>query len=130
MLMPLPATLRRLVKDYEVLASDQGASTAGTSSARLRDLTYTLCVSTGTRDISEALQAAQTYLESAPATRPAPAGSLPGSPAPAGAPAPPSSTEPQPLSREIRSVVAREPVGHPIAAVDLEPSEKRTMASH
>ncbi|MFF1444571.1 DUF5133 domain-containing protein [Streptomyces sp. NPDC058295] len=109
--MPLPATLRRLVKDYEALAADESVAAAHQSSARLRDLAYTLCVSTGTREISEALQFAHTCLDSTAVW--------------------PSSSEPQPLSRGRRSVVARDTAAaHRTAPADLEPSTKRTMASH
>ncbi|MGW2787466.1 DUF5133 domain-containing protein [Streptomyces populi] len=58
MLMPLPATLRRLVKEYETLLAEQ----ADPSGQRLRDLTYTLCVSTGTREITDALAVARSFL--------------------------------------------------------------------
>ncbi|MFI1722649.1 DUF5133 domain-containing protein [Streptomyces sp. NPDC020489] len=56
MLMPLPATLRRLVAEYEKLAA-----TANPGS-RLSDLEYTLCVSTGTRKVEAALETARAYL--------------------------------------------------------------------
>ncbi|MFF2364649.1 DUF5133 domain-containing protein [Streptomyces sp. NPDC058122] len=58
MLMPHRATLRRLVTEYETLIAER-ESLAG---RRLRDLTYTLCVSTGTRDIADALAVARAYL--------------------------------------------------------------------
>ncbi|MEU6278397.1 DUF5133 domain-containing protein [Streptomyces populi] len=58
MLMPLPATLRRLVKEYETLLAEQ----EDPSGQRLRDLAYTLCVSTGTREIADALAAARSFL--------------------------------------------------------------------
>lgn len=67
MLMPLPATLRRLVKDYETLLAEENIAAKPTPSARLRDLGYTLCVSTGTRDVDDALRVARTYLDSAAA---------------------------------------------------------------
>ncbi|MFF3001032.1 DUF5133 domain-containing protein [Streptomyces sp. NPDC057950] len=56
--MPLPTTLRQLVTEYEALTAEHGAS----SSQRLADLAYTLCVSTGTREITDALTVAQSYL--------------------------------------------------------------------
>ncbi|MFE3169904.1 DUF5133 domain-containing protein [Streptomyces sp. NPDC059224] len=63
MLMPHPATLRRILTEYEtVLATTTGAD-AHTPGPRLRDLAYTLCVSTGTREIAHALQAAHDYLD-------------------------------------------------------------------
>lgn len=62
MLMPLPATLRRLVAEYETLAATRDPG------QRLSDLEYTLCVSTGTREIGAALEAARSYLAQAAAT--------------------------------------------------------------
>ncbi|MGW6260965.1 DUF5133 domain-containing protein [Streptomyces sp. NPDC055085] len=61
MLMPLPATLRRLVTEYEALTASEGNTTAA-ARLRLTDLSYTLCVSTATRDISDALNTARSYL--------------------------------------------------------------------
>ncbi|MFD6298286.1 DUF5133 domain-containing protein [Streptomyces sp. NPDC060235] len=61
MLMPLPATLRRLVTEYEALTATGGDTTAA-ANLRLTDLSYTLCVSTGTRDITDALDTARSYL--------------------------------------------------------------------
>ncbi|CAM5465260.1 hypothetical protein SFUMM280S_09705 [Streptomyces fumanus] len=49
MLRPHPAVLRRLVDDDESALA--GAPADGTPSPRARDLAYTLCVSTGTRDV-------------------------------------------------------------------------------
>ncbi|WP_405633712.1 DUF5133 domain-containing protein [Streptomyces sp. NBC_00016] len=103
--MPLPATLRRLVKDYEALAADQSAAAAATSSARLRDLAYTLCVSTGRREVFDASQVARTCLDSA-AAGPYPASAFPDLPVPSssrpGCPAPSRRLS----SRGCRSVVA------------------------
>lgn len=63
MLMPHPAVLRTLVDEYEAL------SATGTAEARAqeRDLAYTLCVSTGTRDVNDALRTARRWLEAASA---------------------------------------------------------------
>ncbi|MFF0190855.1 DUF5133 domain-containing protein [Streptomyces sp. NPDC005244] len=61
MLMPLPATLRRLVTEYEALIAEEKAGDPSTG-RRLADLTYTLCVSTGTREITPALETARTYV--------------------------------------------------------------------
>jgi uncharacterized protein DUF5133 len=65
-LMPHPEYLRRLVEEYEIL---RASATAGgfppESAARLRDLEYTLCVSTGTRDVAGALEAARLRLAAA-----------------------------------------------------------------
>ncbi|MFJ8196884.1 DUF5133 domain-containing protein [Streptomyces sp. NPDC096152] len=63
MLMPPPTTLRRLVKEYETLSVEESLTGPGAPSARLRDLAYTLCVSTGTREITDALKAARAYLD-------------------------------------------------------------------
>ncbi|NEB32867.1 DUF5133 domain-containing protein [Streptomyces sp. SID14446] len=59
MLMPLPSTLRQLRTEYETLRAATGTTTP---SQRLRDLDYTLCVSTGTREITQALETARSYL--------------------------------------------------------------------
>ncbi|MGW5657633.1 DUF5133 domain-containing protein [Streptomyces humi] len=65
MLMPHPATLRRLVKEYETLLATEALADDVSVDTRLQDLTYTLCVSTGTREISQALRVAHDYLDSA-----------------------------------------------------------------
>ncbi|MFE6360281.1 DUF5133 domain-containing protein [Streptomyces sp. NPDC057806] len=67
MLMPLPARLHALVREYETLLAEEGRTGTDTPSPRLRDLAYTLCVSTGTRDIEQAFEAARTYLGTAAA---------------------------------------------------------------
>lgn len=72
MLMPLPAHLRSLVSAYEALRAQELRNGTDTPSPRLRDLAYTLCVSTGTRDIAHALEAAHAYLATA-ASHPKPA---------------------------------------------------------
>ncbi|WP_326841104.1 DUF5133 domain-containing protein [Streptomyces sp. NBC_01558] len=59
MLMPLPSTLRQLLTEYETLRAATGTTPP---SQRLRDLDYTLCVSTGTREITQALETARSYL--------------------------------------------------------------------
>ena len=62
MLIPHPAVLRRLVGEYEsALAEDTVAAARGTS-PRAQDLAYTLCVSTGTRDVGHALEVARRML--------------------------------------------------------------------
>ncbi|MCX5285827.1 DUF5133 domain-containing protein [Streptomyces sp. NBC_00198] len=68
MLMPLPATLRRLVKEYETLLAEETLAGVADPSRRLRDLAYTLCVSTGTREITAALDAARSFLANVPAS--------------------------------------------------------------
>ncbi|MFI9549043.1 DUF5133 domain-containing protein [Streptomyces sp. NPDC052016] len=62
MLMPHPAVLRKLVDEYE--AATAGGS-AEAKNARAQDLAYTLCVSTGTRDVTLALEAARRWLAAA-----------------------------------------------------------------
>ncbi|ORT55642.1 DUF5133 domain-containing protein [Streptomyces sp. CB03238] len=62
MLMAHPAVLNDLVEQYEALQTLHAE--AGTPEARKRrdDIAYTLCVSTGTRDIAAALGAARSRL--------------------------------------------------------------------
>ncbi|MFJ8630757.1 DUF5133 domain-containing protein [Streptomyces sp. NPDC093568] len=78
MLMPHPAMLRRLVEEYEALMAHEGDGAAGRGGRDLRaqDLAYTLCVSTGTREVGQALRTARRLLAAAydpvaPARRPA-----------------------------------------------------------
>ncbi|KRD09435.1 MULTISPECIES: DUF5133 domain-containing protein [unclassified Streptomyces] len=63
MLMPHPAVLRKLVDEYEALRE----SGAGDRHPQARDLAYTLCVSTGTRDARHALETARQWLDAASA---------------------------------------------------------------
>ncbi|MFD3376378.1 MULTISPECIES: DUF5133 domain-containing protein [unclassified Streptomyces] len=66
MLMPHPATLRRLVDEYEALIAPGGESGAvAKPDQRAQDLAYTLCVSTGTRDVRRALERARRHLAAA-----------------------------------------------------------------
>ncbi|MFI7413649.1 DUF5133 domain-containing protein [Streptomyces sp. NPDC049627] len=67
MLIPHPAMLRRLVEEYEALMADDDESTDGTRRRELRaqDLAYTLCVSTGTREVGRALETARRLLAAA-----------------------------------------------------------------
>ncbi len=58
MLKPHPTVLRRLVEEYETLT----AAPATTPESRIADLAYTLCVSTGTRDVGLALATARAWL--------------------------------------------------------------------
>ncbi|MFJ4981390.1 DUF5133 domain-containing protein [Streptomyces coeruleorubidus] len=67
MLRPHPAVLRRLVDEYEALSAAVAASEQADLSSRVRDLAYTLCVSTGTRDVARALKVAHQWLGTAPA---------------------------------------------------------------
>ncbi|MEU9193336.1 DUF5133 domain-containing protein [Streptomyces hundungensis] len=63
MLMAHPAVLKNLIEQYETLSVPQVAHD-GTPEMqrRLDDLAYTLCVSTGTRDIGAALAVARRQL--------------------------------------------------------------------
>ncbi|MFI6441288.1 DUF5133 domain-containing protein [Streptomyces sp. NPDC050759] len=65
MLIPDPAFLRRLVDAYEALRAEEAAKVAEPS-PRARDLAYTLCVSTGTRDVRRALETAHRLLAAMP----------------------------------------------------------------
>lgn len=69
LLRPHPAELRRLVDEYEAVSATEAADAAGPS-PRARDLAYTLCVSTGTRDVRAALEAARRWLSTAHAEEP------------------------------------------------------------
>ncbi|BBC98636.1 DUF5133 domain-containing protein [Streptomyces griseofuscus] len=69
MLMPLPARLHELFTHYEALLAEEDLGT-GAPDPRLADLAYTLCVSTGTRDITHALEAARAYLATSDSTAP------------------------------------------------------------
>jgi hypothetical protein len=84
MLMPHPATLRRLVDEYEALIAPEGegegeGGAVASPDQRAQDLAYTLCVSTGTRDVRRALERARRHLAAArpPVTRIRPAAPMP-----------------------------------------------------
>ncbi|MFW3463440.1 DUF5133 domain-containing protein [Streptomyces microflavus] len=65
MLMAHTMVLKNLIEQYEtlqILHAEEGSSEAR---QRLEDITYTLCVSTDTRDIDAALTAARRQLERA-----------------------------------------------------------------
>ncbi|WP_320777398.1 DUF5133 domain-containing protein [Streptomyces sp. CRN 30] len=74
MLKPHPTVLRRLVEEYEAVAAGERA---GRPAPRAEDLAYTLCVSTGTRDVRQALAAAREWLTAtgpaSPSAAPVPA---------------------------------------------------------
>ncbi|GAA2984960.1 MULTISPECIES: DUF5133 domain-containing protein [Streptomyces] len=73
MLMAHPATLRKLVKRYEALRSAHARLGTSESSRHLEDVSYTLCVTTGTRTVPDALLAAETQLRAVlPAGSPSP----------------------------------------------------------
>lgn len=69
MLMAHPTVLRNLVERYEALRAQVGDMEAGGAAAaaqlaqQLQDTVYTLCVSTGTREIGPALAAAREHIE-------------------------------------------------------------------
>lgn len=65
MLMAHPMVLRRLVTEYEALRDLHAESGSPSSEQRMQDVAYTLCVSTGTRDIDTALIAARHQLSGA-----------------------------------------------------------------
>jgi hypothetical protein len=60
MMWASPAVLQELIERYERLSAQvDGGDTAAHVSHQLRDTAYTLCVSTGTRDVEAALDAAR-----------------------------------------------------------------------
>ncbi|WP_037914701.1 DUF5133 domain-containing protein [Actinacidiphila yeochonensis] len=69
MLMAHPTVLTKLVERYEalrLLVEEQHADGSDSDSnvlQQLQDTMYTLCVSTGTRQISDALSAARAHIE-------------------------------------------------------------------
>ncbi|MFF7341935.1 DUF5133 domain-containing protein [Streptomyces sp. NPDC008163] len=66
MLMAHPAVLRNLIDQYEALATvDASRADSAQVRQRMNDVAYTLCVSTGTRDIDAALVAARHQLPGA-----------------------------------------------------------------
>lgn len=58
MLMAHPAVLKDLVVQYETLRALHAESGSPATQRRMDDIAYTLCVSTGTRDVDSALIAA------------------------------------------------------------------------
>ncbi|MET9907561.1 DUF5133 domain-containing protein [Streptomyces sp. NPDC006476] len=65
MLIPHPAFLRKLVEEYESLRAEEAETGTGRVSPRAQDVAYTLCVSTGTRDVRHALETAHRLLAAA-----------------------------------------------------------------
>ncbi|MDX2618315.1 MULTISPECIES: DUF5133 domain-containing protein [Streptomyces] len=65
MLMAHPAVLRNLVEQYDTLRILQAENGDADVQQRMDDIAYTLCVSTGTRDIDAALVAARHQLPGA-----------------------------------------------------------------
>jgi hypothetical protein len=64
-LMAHPAVLRNLVEQYDTLRILQAENGTPEVRQRMDDIAYTLCVSTGTRDIDAALAAARHRLPGA-----------------------------------------------------------------
>ena len=65
MLMAHPAVLRNLVEQYDTLHILHAGNGSVEVRQRMDDIVYTLCVSTGTRDIDAALIAARHQLPGA-----------------------------------------------------------------
>ncbi|MDG9701492.1 DUF5133 domain-containing protein [Streptomyces sp. DH37] len=66
MLMAHPAVLRELVQRYEALRSQAVQGTGGAEvRQRMEDAAYTLCVSTGTREVGAALTEARRRMSGA-----------------------------------------------------------------
>lgn len=62
MLMADPRVLRDLVERYDALSALHARSGAYEARKRLEDIAYTLCVSTGTREVASALVAARSQM--------------------------------------------------------------------
>ncbi|WEV25587.1 DUF5133 domain-containing protein [Streptomyces sp. 71268] len=65
MLMAHPAVLQRLVDQYEALRTLHAEAGDEAARQRMDDVAYTLCVSTGTRDVDTALISARYHLPGA-----------------------------------------------------------------
>ncbi|MCD2469432.1 DUF5133 domain-containing protein [Streptomyces sp. NPDC056460] len=65
MLMAHPVILSKLVEEYEALSVLNAEDGSPEVRRRIEDLAYTLCVSTGTRDVDTALIAARHRLPGA-----------------------------------------------------------------
>ncbi|MEV7106584.1 DUF5133 domain-containing protein [Streptomyces atroolivaceus] len=65
MLMAHPAVLRNLVEQYDTLRILQAENGDPEVQQRMDDIAYTLCISTGTRDVDAALIAARHRLPGA-----------------------------------------------------------------
>ncbi|MFI6108803.1 DUF5133 domain-containing protein [Streptomyces sp. NPDC051310] len=63
--MAHPTVLRGLVTRYEALSAAESAAASPSVLRQREDVAYTLCVSTGTRDVRDALRVARRVLESA-----------------------------------------------------------------
>ncbi|MFD4630857.1 DUF5133 domain-containing protein [Streptomyces sp. NPDC058284] len=62
MLRPNPAILDGLLNTYATLRARQAAEDSAEIRRRLDDVSYTLCVSTGTRNVEAAIEAATAQL--------------------------------------------------------------------
>ncbi|MGW7080428.1 DUF5133 domain-containing protein [Streptomyces sp. NPDC054866] len=62
MLMANPVVLKNLLEQYETLSALNAEKGSKEARQRMEDVAYTLCVSTGTRDITAALVAARHQL--------------------------------------------------------------------
>ncbi|MGW0908267.1 DUF5133 domain-containing protein [Streptomyces sp. NPDC002853] len=62
MLMADPRVLRDLVEQYDALSALHARDGAREARTRLEDIAYTLCVSTGTREVVSALAAARSQM--------------------------------------------------------------------
>lgn len=65
MLMAHPAVLSDLIRQYEALTALRAEEGNEGARRRLADVSYTLCVATGTRDVDAALAAARHRLPGA-----------------------------------------------------------------
>ncbi|WP_250293900.1 DUF5133 domain-containing protein [Streptomyces atroolivaceus] len=65
MLMAHPAVLRNLVEQYDTLRILQAENGDTEVQQRMDDIAYTLCITTGTRDVDAALIAARHRLPGA-----------------------------------------------------------------
>ncbi|MFK0216615.1 DUF5133 domain-containing protein [Streptomyces vinaceus] len=63
--MAHPAVLARLVEEYEMVSRTGAGDRREPLRQRLEDVVYTLCVSTGTRDIDAALASARERMAAA-----------------------------------------------------------------
>lgn len=63
MMMANPTLLRNLIEEYESLQLLHAENGSPQAQQRMSDVTYTLCVSTGTRDIETALTTARHHVE-------------------------------------------------------------------
>ncbi|WP_030326065.1 DUF5133 domain-containing protein [Streptomyces sp. NRRL B-3229] len=70
MLMAHPVLLTDLLERYEALRVLHAEDGSVEARQRLEDVSYTLCIATGTRDIDSALTAARRQLAGASGSRP------------------------------------------------------------